>query len=139
MLGFPRATVVPASAEEVLVPINALAVYSKGFILGAGNEVRVFEQSENNKEQFCCTRTIQLEDKEAEIISLVLSASEENIICATNTQQLYTMPLVINDLAKDQVPSQDYLVANYHTLSKAQDASITGLDCCAWKPLLGTL
>ena len=137
MLFFNRTTVAPSSSEEPLAPINALTVYTKGFILGSGNEIRVFEQSENNKEQFNCTRTIQLEDKQAEIISLALSASEENIICATNTQQLYTVPLAINDLLKAQAPSQDYLVANYHTLSKAQDASITGLDCCAWKPLLG--
>ena len=86
-----------------------------------------------------------------DIVSLTLSPSEENAICSTKSQQLYTLTLSAADLGKvsDQYYIHTFLIIHSFLLSLTlqgaafdflsssfHHGAITGLDVCLRKPIV---
>lgn len=86
-----------------------------------------------------------------DIVSLTLSPSEENAICSTRSQQLYTLTLSAADLGKvsDQYYIHTFLLIYSYLLSLTlqgaafdflsssfHHGAITGLDVCLRKPVV---
>ena len=95
-------------------PVYSLLSYSKGFICSSGSgTVHLFEKTEE-RNNFKKIRSVAIwtdpvneshswVDSEVtglDILSMTLNASEENVICSTRSQQLYTLTLSAADLGK---------------------------------------
>ena len=105
-----------ASATESIDRIECIVTYSKGFICSGGSgTLHLFEKTDNkylykksravsvwvDPASSLMTQTSTGSDSavvENDIMSMTLSPSEENIICATRTQQLYNLTLSAADL-----------------------------------------
>lgn len=72
--------------------VNCIAVYSKGFICGGeGGIVRVFEKSEDGREPFKRSTTLEIDDNRHTINSMAVNLpSEENLVLTTEDKQLAT-------------------------------------------------
>ena len=91
--------------------MHAILPYSKGFICSSGpGTIWLFEKSED-KNSYKCVRPVSIwfdqaghdEDQELngnDIVSLTFSPSEENVVCSTRSQQLYSLTLSAADLGK---------------------------------------
>ncbi len=96
------------------VPIDCITTYSKGFICSGGNgTLHLFEKTDN-RNIYKKTRSVSIwidpsisvvpqSDEEGtepsnDILSMVLSPSEENLVCSTRMQQLYNLTLSVADL-----------------------------------------
>ena len=92
-------------------PVFAILPYSKGFICSSGSgTIHIFEKTED-KNLYKNTRPVSIwmdpsshnEDQDGEnndILSITFSPSEENVVCSTRSQQLYTLTLSAADLGK---------------------------------------
>lgn len=134
-----RGPVLPTGPDESILPITTMMPCSKGFITVSESEIRVYEHTTTSKSEFSYARSILVNDPNGEITAITLTVSEEFVFCLTTSHQIYTLPFISNDPFKEQAVAQSYLVAHFHRPSKTGDASITGIDTCFWKPLLGTL
>lgn len=101
-------------------PVYSLLPYSKGFICSSGTgTVYLFEKTED-RNTFKKVRSVSIwvdpasEDHvraemdeggitDLDILSMTLNASEENVICSTRSQQLYSLTLSAADLGKVSV------------------------------------
>jgi WD40 repeat protein len=132
-----QVVIYPAHADDPIVPVVSLASYSKGFVAGgAHGDLRVFERAEDLKEQYSLCKVVQFEDKTAGVVAMVVSHSEETVVCATSTQQLYQASLANADSFKEDSLGYDHVIAHFHAPGAGKDASINDIDVCLWKPLI---
>lgn len=137
-------TVLQSSPGEPRSATCALP-FSKGFITGGDDGyIRVFEKSDDPKEIYRKTKTIQLDSgsittlRSSEsswrgTVSLALSPSEEVLAVATSTAQLYQLSLLGQDLLKaEEAPVFEPVLTPFHT------GHILGMDVCTRKPLVVT-
>ncbi|XP_066926478.1 cilia- and flagella-associated protein 57-like [Clytia hemisphaerica] len=130
-------TVQPATS----VPF--IAAYSKGFVCSGGlGAIYVYEKTEE-KEMFKKIKEIRIPiDQQSadpsltcnqQITCIALSPSEETVVCSTNSNQLYTIPLSSADIGKQgEIAEFEMLAQSFH------HGQITGLDVCIRKPLMAT-
>jgi len=115
-------------------PRSAVCVlsFSKGFITGGDDGfIRVFEKSDDPKEIYRRTKTIQLDSGAPR--SLALSPSEEALAVTTSTAQLYSLSLLGHDVLKaEESPAFESVLTPFHT------GAILGMDVCTRKPLVVT-
>ena len=87
-----------------------VAAFSKGFVCSGGlGAVHIFEKTEE-KEMFKKTKEIRVPaDQQSadptaacsqQVSCIALSPSEETVVCGTNSNQLYSIPLSSADLGK---------------------------------------
>ncbi len=107
-----------STARETGECVDCINTYSKGFICSGGSgTLHLFEKTDN-KYVYKKTRAVSVWTDpnanvvqqqsmlgpdtvapiENDILSMTLSPSEENVICATRTQQLYNLTLSAADL-----------------------------------------
>ena len=96
-----------------LVRVDAIVSYSKGFICSGGSgTLHLFDKVGDDKSTYKKTKTVTISvDPNSllptntqltnhNILSLALSSSEENVICATSSQQLYNLAVSTAELGK---------------------------------------
>ncbi|KXJ18311.1 cilia- and flagella-associated protein 57 [Exaiptasia diaphana] len=130
------------SQDQQVLQIICIAAFSKGFICSAGlGTVHLFEKTEE-KDFYKKSREIripadaqspdpQLAEKQ-EVKNLTISPSEETLVCATSTSQLYNITLSTADLGKGDLATFELLSQSFH------HGVITGMDVCIRKPLIAT-
>ena len=97
-------------------PVFAILPYSKGFICSSGpGTIHIFEKTED-RNTFKKVRPVSIWVDPAnhveqaitdvgydnDILSITFSPSEENVVCSTRSQQLYSLTLSAADLGKVQ-------------------------------------
>lgn len=100
-----------------LVKVDAIVSYSKGFICSGGSgTLHLFDKIGDDKNTYKKSKTVTLsmdptslltnnaQPTAHNILSLALSPSEENVICATTSQQLYNLAVSTADLGKVSHP-----------------------------------
>ena len=94
--------------------IACILTYSKGFVCSGGSGVLHLFEKTDEKNVFkrvrsvgvCVDPSSQLDipseraSQSQEILSMTLSPSEENVVCTTGSQQLYSLTLSAADLGK---------------------------------------
>jgi cilia- and flagella-associated protein 57 len=121
-------------------PILSLAPISKGFVAGTtGGEMWSFSLEEDLKEQYKREETFFLPKKEGGIISICVT-TDDALICATDTQQLFQFNLANSSVSKDSTGHSgfDYLFTGFHKIMPNADSAITGIDVALWKPIAVT-
>lgn len=102
--------------EESTTRIACILTYSKGFICSGGSGVLHLFEKTDEKNVFkgvrsvgvCVDPSSQLDipsDRDSqsqEILNMTLSPSEENVVCTTQSQQLYSLTLSAADLGKER-------------------------------------
>ena len=66
------------------------------------------------------------------ITCLAMSPSEENLVCATDVNQLYSLTLSSTELARADHATFEVLSQAFHS------STVSGLDVCIRKPLIAT-
>ena len=89
-----RAVIYPCGNDnEDLVPILSLQPTSRGFIVGTiMGEIRLFERAEENKEQYTLALSYDLPKETSHVVAMA-SGADDNIVCLTDSQQLFICPL----------------------------------------------
>lgn len=91
-----------------MTPVHAILSYSKGFICSSGSStICLFEKTED-KNVYKSIRPVSILSDPAsdhlhasddnDIVSIAFSPSEENVVCSTRSQQLYTFTLSAADV-----------------------------------------
>lgn len=99
------------------VRVDAIVSYSKGFICSGGSgTLHLFDKVGDDKSTYKKSKTVTIlmdptslltnnaQPTTHNILSLALSPSEENVICATSSQQLYNLAVSTADLGKVSEP-----------------------------------
>lgn len=96
-------------------PVLSLLTYSKGFICSAGNGTLYLFEKTDEKCLFKKARSVNIEldpsssmdqavysneGMSNEIVCLALSPSEENVVCSTQSQQLFNLTLSATDIER---------------------------------------
>lgn len=125
--------VLPTSPGEPRAATCVIS-FSKGFVIGGDDGcIRVYEKSDEPKEVYRNTKTLQVEGGACAVRSLALSPSEELLALTTSTSQLYQLSLLGQDLLQaDESPAFDPVLTHFHT------GAILGMDVCIRKPLVVT-
>jgi cilia- and flagella-associated protein 57 len=119
--------------------VNCIVTYSKGFICGGENGViRVFEKSEDGREPYKRSTTLEIDDNRSRIKSMAVSLNEETLVLTTEDKQMYVLQLSNLDILKGADTNFELLVTPLHEPNLSGKAIVTGLDVCVRKPLLAT-
>lgn len=145
-----------------LVRVDAIVSYSKGFICSGGSgTLHLFDKIGDDKSTYKKSKIVTLsidptslltnnaQPTTHNILSLALSPSEENVICATTSQQLYNLAVSTADLGKvSHSLNYDHCIltllqagsgATFDYLSQSfHHGPITGMDACVRKPIIAT-
>lgn len=118
----------PGDPRSVTVVLG----FSKGFVSGGDDGlIRVFEKSDDPKEHYRKSKSIQLDGYCVK--SLALSPSEDMLAVTTSNAQLFQLSLLGQDLVKaDEAPVFEPVLTPFHT------NAILGMDVCTRKPLVVT-
>uniref|UniRef100_A0A8C7F2S6 Cilia and flagella associated protein 57 n=1 Tax=Oncorhynchus kisutch TaxID=8019 RepID=A0A8C7F2S6_ONCKI len=122
--------------------VTVITAYSKGFACSAGpGTVYLFERTDD-KDNYRKTREIRIppdqcshEPSHAEqqqIVSLVISPSEETVVTSTDRGQLYSITLSSAEMSKGEQVQFEFLSHSFHS------GPITGLSVCIRKPIIAT-
>ncbi|CAB1323901.1 unnamed protein product [Coregonus sp. 'balchen'] len=110
--------------------VTVITAYSKGFACSAGpGTVCLFERTDD-KDNYRKTREIRAEQQQ--IVSLVISPSEETMVTSTDRGQLYIITLSSAEMRKGEQAQFEFLSYSFHS------GSITGLSICIRKPFIAT-
>ena len=108
----------------------------------SGGAVAVYERNEEvlaqgatvgaaTKDLFKKTKEFNMQDSNAKITSMTLSPSEDNVVCALDTCQLYSVQLSSTEIKGDEAKLDLFSQSFHHGI-------ITGMDTCIRKPLIVT-
>eukprot|EP00736_Rhodelphis_marinus_P001057 Rmarinus@m.11291 len=112
--------------------IDSIVPYSKGFVCGSdGGTLSIFEKSDD-KDCYKHTKTFRIENNACKIVSMAMSPSEEQLLCALENNQLFSFSISNLDILKSEDMNFEPLAQSFHT------SQITGLDTCIRKPLVAT-
>ncbi|XP_062412142.1 cilia- and flagella-associated protein 57-like [Sardina pilchardus] len=122
--------------------VTVITAYSKGFACAAGpGKVLLFERTEEN-DHYRKTREIRIPQdpcrsdpgraEQQQIMSLVISPTEETVVTSTDFNQLYSLTLSTAEMSKGELAHFEHLSHSFHS------GSITGLSVCMRKPIIAT-
>ncbi|CAB1332248.1 unnamed protein product, partial [Coregonus sp. 'balchen'] len=129
-------------APPQLPRVTVITAYSKGFACSAGpGTVYLFERTDD-KDNYRKTREIRIPPdqcshepsyaEQQQIVSLVISPSEETVVTSTDRGQLYSIALSSAETSKGEQVQFEFLSHSFHS------GSITGLSICIRKPIIAT-
>jgi cilia- and flagella-associated protein 57 len=119
--------------------VNCIVAYSKGFICGGENGVvRVFEKSEDGREPYKRSTTLEIDDNRSQIKSMAVSLNEETLVITTQDRQIYVLQLSNLDILKGADTNFELLATPLHEPNLSGRSIITGMDVCVRKPLMAT-
>ena len=108
--------------------IATIIAYGKGFICGCADGIlQIYEKDE--KEGFKKKPPFSIKHNPSHVLNLSLSPSEDNLVCTTDNNQAYILPLTSSDVQDLKI---DLLAQPFHHMV------ITGMDVCVRKPLVVT-
>ena len=87
----------------------------------------MFEKADDMKEQYQFVDTFNLpnNEKSSKLTALALGM-DDNLVCMTDTQQLFHCSLQNSNISKDHPNTFDYLLSPFHSIGKLGFAAITG-------------
>jgi len=134
-----------SATTRSFTPVLCIAKYSKGFLCSAGNGIVYMYEKTDEREFYKKAReiriqfpsdsaqnTINIKGGLHEIMHMTISPSEETIVAATRSNQLYTIGLTGAEISKGEHSLFEVLSQPFHY------DQITGLDVCIRKPLVAT-
>ena len=137
-----RTVVYPCGNEnEDMVPVFCLTATGRGFCMGTTHgEIRVFEKSEESKEQYSLQAVYVLPNETSNVLSIALGL-DDSVVCLTDSQQIFNCPLYAsNSLSRERTPkSFDYLITNFHANNHLNESAIISVDDAMWKPIIATI
>ena len=98
----------------------------------------MFEKTDDAKEQYKLEETYNIPKGKPGIIAISQGSNDESIVCATDSQQLFSFALNSSNVLKDGGNGFDYLFSPFHGPGPSGEATITGIDCALWKPIVVT-
>ena len=127
---------------EELTPVYCFCPTSRGFCAGTvDGEVRMFERSTETREMYALVEKQHLPDAHGKVLSLVLG-SDDNLVAATDTQQLFSINLSSLHQSKgsDDVDEVVFeaLTSSFHAPNVRGEAGITGIDIALWRQVVAT-
>ncbi|XP_041912329.1 cilia- and flagella-associated protein 57-like isoform X1 [Alosa sapidissima] len=122
--------------------VTVITAYSKGFACAAGpGKVLLYEKTEE-KDHYRKTREIRIPQdpcrsdpgraEQQQIMSLVITPTEETVVTSTDFNQLYSFTLSTAEMSKGELAHFEHLSHSFHS------GSITGLSVCIRKPIIAT-
>mmetsp|Transcript_31356 Transcript_31356/g.74513 ORF Transcript_31356/g.74513 Transcript_31356/m.74513 type:complete len:1197 (-) Transcript_31356:67-3657(-) len=112
--------------------IESIIGFSKGLVTGSDDgTISIFERSED-KDLYKRTKVFTIDNNAAKVRHLALSHTEEQLILATENNQLFTFALSNSDIMKKEDRNFENLATSFHS------EQITGVDTCVRKPLVAT-
>ncbi|XP_063057266.1 cilia- and flagella-associated protein 57-like [Engraulis encrasicolus] len=128
--------------QAELPRVTVVTAYSKGFACAAGpGRVLLYERTED-KDSYRQTREIKIPHdpcrcdpgraEQQQIMSLVISPTEETLVTSTDHNQLYSLTLSTAEMSKGEQAHFEHLSHPFHS------ESITGLSICMRKPIMAT-
>mmetsp|Transcript_34056 Transcript_34056/g.109323 ORF Transcript_34056/g.109323 Transcript_34056/m.109323 type:complete len:1052 (+) Transcript_34056:496-3651(+) len=137
-LEFKSAFSIPAT--EVHSAVNCLVSHSKGFICcSCSGMLYLYERARDEKTGFRCK--YKLCAGASSIIHLALSPSEESLLCATESYQIYTAALSNIDCLRGEEPCLeclDSLSSSFQNPGPSGSSRVVGIDVSVWKPWIAT-
>jgi WD40 repeat protein len=117
--------------------IRSIAAFANGLVAGcAEGHVYVFERAdkvEDRRSYYRRSKALRIDAvAAAAITNLALSPNEESLLLASDSNQLFTLPLTNVDMVKQEDMRFEPLAQSFH------HGAIIGLDLCMRKPLLVT-
>jgi len=112
--------------------IESIVGFSKGIVTGSDDgSIAIYDKTEE-KEQYKRTKVFRIDNNAVKIRHLAVSHTEEQLVIATDNNQLYQFNLTNADIMKADETNFDFLATSFHS------GQITGVDTCVRKPLVAT-
>lgn len=119
--------------------IHCVVPFSQGFLCGCDDGlIRLYSKSDDRMEMFTLTSTFSIKDAGAKVTSLCVSPSEDNLLCATDTKQLFVLGLSDTEIMQAEDMAFRHLITPFHEPNAERVAEVTGLDVCVRKDLVVT-
>ncbi|EQC33951.1 hypothetical protein SDRG_08631 [Saprolegnia diclina VS20] len=119
--------------------ISSLLAYTKGFVGGgAGGVIRIYEKSDDVREQYKRTKSFTIDGSSQIVQNLAISPSEDMLVCSLESNQLYMLTLSSTDILKEDAMNFELVSTPFHRPGANGSSHITGLDVCIRKPLIVT-
>lgn len=130
-----------ATGAEEMTPVYCFCQTPRGFVAGTvDGEVRFFERTTETREMFALVEAKTVPGGQGKVLAIVLD-SDDTLICATETQQLFSINLSSLSQAKSE-GTDDVLFESFgcgfHAPNVRGEATITGIDLALWRPILAT-
>eukprot|EP00940_MAST-03C_sp_MAST-3C-sp2_P002604 g2604.t1 len=123
-------------------PIDVVRRFSKGFVAGCTEGMlRVyFSKEENQIVKYECGSKFQITPSAhaSRVVSLALSASEDNLICGTEASQLVVLSMSNSELLKVEDAEFVPALTPFHGPDSEGSMCINAVDSCVRKPLVVT-
>ena len=112
--------------------IESIVGFSKGLVTGSDDgSIAIYEKTDE-KDLYKRSKVFAIDSNAVKIRHLALSHTEEQLICATENNQLFSFALSNADIMKPDDRNFDYLATSLHS------GQVTGVDTCIRKPLVAT-
>uniref|UniRef100_A0A7S0VMW2 Cilia- and flagella-associated protein 57 n=1 Tax=Hemiselmis tepida TaxID=464990 RepID=A0A7S0VMW2_9CRYP len=112
--------------------IEAIVGFSKGIVTGSDDGSIAIYDKTDEKELYKRTKVFRIDNNAVKIRHLAVSHTEEQLVMATDNNQLYQFNLTNADIMKPDETNFDFLATSFHS------GQITGVDTCVRKPLVAT-
>ena len=130
----------PDHANEPACPIYSLSATAKGFVVGTTEgQIWSFCSEEDTKEQYRREETYNLPKDDGGIVCIAVT-TDDSLMCAVDSQQLYHFTVANANVSKDGGSSAyDHLFTSFHRNNLTTgETAITGIDVALWKPIAVT-
>jgi hypothetical protein len=114
------------------VAVHSIVPYSKGFLVGCDHGLLALYEKTEDKEYYKLVKSFSIEGHANKITSLAVQPSEETLLLALDTSQLFSLVLSNVEIMKPEEMNFELFAQDFHS------QAITGLDCCIRKPLVAT-
>ncbi|KND04574.1 uncharacterized protein SPPG_00295 [Spizellomyces punctatus DAOM BR117] len=137
-------------SSQIPRAVCTMFAYSKGFICGGSNgSIAIYDKSDeagssavaqqsgqsqlsqSNKELYRKVKELTLQDENAKITSMAISPSEDNLVCTTETNQMFAIMLAGTEMKGEESRFELFSQPFHH-------GQVTGCDTCIRKPLVVT-
>lgn len=112
---------------------SCVSEFSRGFLVGVGDCVLVFEKADDPKEVYkrVATLSVSVGDYKnlGSVVSMTVAPSEDFFAVQTSTGQLIQLPLTSADMLRSDENTGSFIVAPFHA------GAVNGLSLCVRKPL----
>mmetsp|Transcript_26004 Transcript_26004/g.85576 ORF Transcript_26004/g.85576 Transcript_26004/m.85576 type:complete len:1192 (-) Transcript_26004:44-3619(-) len=112
--------------------IESIVGFSKGIVTGSDDgNLAIYDKTED-KDMYRRSKVFSIDNNAVKIRHLTVSHTEEQLLCATENNQLFSFALSNVDIMKPEEKNIDFLATSFHA------GQVTGVDTCIRKPLVAT-